>query len=186
MPGTAGLLSSPCMIEFFMKTVLLIGLSVLFFGILFLMLGTGKDMNGDFKISMGSFIEDITITQKKNGLPVWTLSAGKANFSEDESQAQLSNVNIVLPENGVVLYADRGVYNLSDRSFTTDSVVKAEAKDYTITTDSLNYDISSGKIKTDGRIVVEGKGFRVEGMGMKSDSAQEVKILRDVKATFNR
>jgi LPS export ABC transporter protein LptC len=174
------------MIEFFMKKVLLIGLSVLFFGILFLMLETGKDMNGEFKIAMGSFIEDITITQKKNGLTVWTLWADKANFSEDESRAELSDINIVLPDNGLLLYADSGVYNLSDRSFTTDSIVKAEGKDYKITTDSINYEISSGKIETAGRVIVEGRGFRVEGRGMKSDSAEEVTILNDVKATFNR
>lgn len=174
------------MIEFFMKRVLLIGLSIMFFGILFLMLGTGRDMNGEFKIGEGSFIEDITITQKKNGLTVWTLSASRANFSEDESKAELSEINILLPDNGVVLYADSGLYNLSESSFTTKSVVKAETKDYKITTDSVNYDISSGKINTDGRVVVEGRGFKVEGSGMKSESAQEVKILRDVKATFNR
>ena len=83
-----------------------------------------------------------------------------------------------LQKNGVILHAEKGVYNLSDKSFPTDSIVKADAKDYTMTADSVDYEISSGKIRTDGRITVEGKGFRVEGKGMKADSAQRVEYFK--------
>jgi lipopolysaccharide export system protein LptC len=169
-----------------MKKVLLIGLSVLFLGILFLMLGTGRETPGDFSIGGGSFIDDVRITQKKGGTTLWTLTASKARFTEDENRAELQDISMELEKNGVVLHAEKGIYNLSDRSFTTDSIVKADAKNYTITADSVDYELSSGKISTDGRITVEGKGFRVEGKGMKADSAQRVEILHDVKATFNK
>jgi LPS export ABC transporter protein LptC len=169
-----------------MKKVLLIGLSVLFLGILFLMLGTGRETPGDFRIAGGSFIDDLRITQKKSGSTIWTLTASKAQFMGDENRAELQDISMELQKNGVVLHASKGIYNLSDRSFTTDSIVKADAKNYTITADSVDYEISSGKIRTDGRITVEGKGFKVEGKGMKADSAQRVEILNDVKATFNK
>ena len=169
-----------------MKKVLLIGLSVLFLGILFLMLGTGRETPGDFRIAGGSFIEDVRITQKKSGSTIWTLTASSAHFLGDENRAELQDISMELQKNGVVLHAAKGIYNLSDRSFTTDSIVKADAKNYTITADSVDYEISSGKIRTDGRITVEGKGFKVEGKGMKADSSQRVEILHDVKATFNK
>lgn len=168
-----------------MKKVFMVGLSVLLFIGLFLMLRTGREFAGDLKIS-NSFIEDIRIAQKKNGAAVWTLTASRANFPENENMAELNDINMKLENNGVVLHADKGIYNFSDRSFTTDSIVKAETKDYRITTDSVDYEIASGKIKTDGRITVEGKGFKVEGKGLNADTAQKVKILNDVKATFNQ
>ena len=169
-----------------MKKILLIGLSFLFLVILFLMLRTGTETPGDFRIAGGSFIEDVRITQKKSGSTIWTLTASTAHFAEDENKAELRDISMELQKNGVVLHAEKGIYNLSDRSFTTDSVVKADAKDYTITADSVDYDISSGKIRTDGRITVEGKGFKIEGKGMEADSSQKVEILDDVKATFNK
>jgi lipopolysaccharide assembly outer membrane protein LptD (OstA) len=86
----------------------------------------------------------------------------------------------------VELHADKGIYNLSERSFTTDSVVQANAKDYKITADAVDYDVSTGKINTNGTIKIEGKGFKVEGKGMKSDTGQRVTILHDVTATFNK
>jgi LPS export ABC transporter protein LptC len=169
-----------------MKKILLTGLSFLFLGILFLMLKTGRETLGDFRMAEGSFMEDVRITQKKSGSAVWTLTASSARFLGDENRAELHDISMELQKNGVVLHAEKGIYNLSDRSFTTDSIVKADAKNYTMTSDSVDYEISSGKIRTDGRITIEGKGFRVEGKGMKADSAQRVKILNDVKATFNK
>lgn len=175
------------MIKFLMKKVLLIGLSVLLFSSLFLMLRTGRENIGDFQIKKGnSFLEDIRILQKKNGVTVWTLTASKADFMEGENKAELNNINMVIQKNGLVLYADKGVYNLLEQSFTTEDIVRAEAKDYTITADSIDYEASSGEIKTDGRIKVEGKGFKVEGKGMKADAGQKVRILNDVKATFHK
>jgi len=174
------------MIEFLMKKVLMIGFSVLFFSILFVMLRTNKEMNGDLHIKQGSFIEGLKIVQKKNGRSVWTLTAQRADFLGRGDKAALSNVSVAVQENDLVLHVDKGVYNLSDKSFTTDSVVKAEAKDYTITADSIDYEISSGEIRTDGRIKVEGKGFIVDGRGMRADSEQKVSILSDVTATFHK
>ncbi len=95
------------MIEFLMKKVLLIGLSVLLFGGIFLILRTGKEPDRELRIAGGSFIEDIRILQKKNGVTLWDLTASRADF-ENEDRARLSNVSISLRKNGVVLFADKG------------------------------------------------------------------------------
>lgn len=165
----------------------MIGLSVLLFSSLFLMLRTGKENIGDFQIKKGnSFIEDIKILQKKNGMTVWTLTASRADFAGGEDKAELTDINMVMHKNGVALQVDKGIYNLSDRSFTTDSIVKAESKNYKIIADSIDYEVTSGEIGTDGMVKLEGKGFRVEGKGMKADAEQKVSILNDVKATFHK
>lgn len=169
-----------------MKKVMFIGLSVLLLSSIFLMVRTGREMNGDLQITGGSFIEDIKILQKKKGITLWTLSARRADFVEGEEKAELRDLSLVIPKNGVVLHAEKGIYNLSDKSFATDNVVKAEAKDYRITADSVAFDVSSGSITTEGRILVEGKGFMVEGKGMNADAEQKIKIFDDVKATFQK
>lgn len=175
------------MIKFLMRKVLFIWLSVLLLSGIFLMLRIGREMNGGFKMSSsGSFIEDLRIVQRKNGVTAWNLTASRADFFEGEDKAKLSNISMVLEKNGVVLHVDKGIYNLSDKSFTTDSAVKADAKDYKITADSVDFDVSSGDIKTDGRVQVEGKRFAVEGKGMKADAKQNIKVFNDVTATFNK
>ena len=163
----------------------MIGLSILLFGSIVLMLRTGREMNGDLQIRSGSSIEGIRILQKKNGATVWTLTADRADFIEGENKAELKNVSMMIPKNGLVLHADKGIYDLSDKSFKTGCIVKADAKDYNITADSMDYDVSSGKIKTDGRVKIESKRLKVEGKGMDADQG-EVKVFNDVTATFNK
>jgi lipopolysaccharide assembly outer membrane protein LptD (OstA) len=174
------------MIEFLMKKVLLGVLSIVLFGSIILMLRSGREFSSDLQIKGGSFIEDVKILQKKDGTTVWTINAKTAMFSEEGDSAELNDIHMLLQKNGVELHADKGIYNLSERSFTTDSIVQAHAKDYKITADAVDYDVSSGRIRTDGKIKIEGKGFKVEGKGMKSDTGQRVTILHDVTATFNK
>jgi LPS export ABC transporter protein LptC len=181
-----GLHSSHRMIEFFMKRFLLLGLSVLLGIILFTISRNSKGLIGDLKVRGNSYIEDIRILQKKNGITLWTLNAKKADFIEGEGKAKLSDINMVIEKNGIVLYADKGIYDLIGQSFTTYSAVRADSKDFTITADSIACDVSTGTINTNGRVELDSKKFRVEGKGMQTDSDKKVKILDDVKATFNQ
>jgi len=167
-----------------MKKILMIGLPIILFSLLFVVLRTSREMNGKPQIKRDSFIEGLRISQKKDGIALWTLTAKKANIIEGADKAELSDINMVIQKNGLLLHADKGVYNFLEHGFTTEDVVKAKAKDYTITADSIDYEASSGDIKTDGWIKIEGKRFTVEGKGMKADAEQKVSVLNNVKATF--
>jgi lipopolysaccharide assembly outer membrane protein LptD (OstA) len=169
-----------------MKKGLMIGLSVLLFVALLIVLKAGRENGGDIQVKGGSFLENLTIVQKKDGQPLWTLTASRADFKENEDKAELSDINLVMEKDHVTLQADKGLYDLSGRSFTTDSAVKAMSRDYRITADSIDYEVASGMIQTQGRIRLESKGFGVEGEGMKSEADHKVRILNDVKATFHR
>jgi lipopolysaccharide assembly outer membrane protein LptD (OstA) len=169
-----------------MKKGLMIGLSVLLFSSLFLALKAGRENSGDLQVKSTSFIENIKILQKKSGSTVWTLTADKADFKEGGDKAELRDVDVFIEKNKVSLHADKGLYNLTERSFTTDSMVNAVSKNYRMSADSIDYEISSGKIKTEGRIKLEGKGYSVEGEGMKTEGNKKVSILNDVKATFQK
>ena len=169
-----------------MKKLVMAGLSVLLLGALFVVLKTGRDTGEDLKLKGSSFLEGITIIQKDNGQPLWTLTASKADLLDNEEKAELSDVSLVMEKDQVTLRVDKGEYNLSEGSFSTDNVVRASAKNFRISADSLDYDVTSGKLQTKGRIQLESKGCTVEGEGMKSDSRDKVRILKDVRATYNR
>jgi len=164
----------------------MIGLSVLLFVALLIVLKAGRENGVDIQVKGGSFLENLTIVEKKDGQPLWTLTASRADFKENEDKAELSDINLVMEKDHVTLQADKGLYDLSGRSFTTDSAVKAMSRDYRITADSIDYEVASGMIQTQGRIRLESKGFGVEGEGMKSEADHKVRILNDVKATFHR
>jgi LPS export ABC transporter protein LptC len=172
------------MIKFYMKTFMMISLSLFFALILFIVIGSEREGPDTIKIKGNSFIEGLKILHKEDGDAVWTLTAQKADLRESENIADLSDVTVVVPKNGFRIYADKGVYNLSTQKFTTESAIKAESKDYKITTSLIDYESSSGKIKTDESIKVDGKRFNVVGKGMTVDSERKVRILNDVKATF--
>jgi lipopolysaccharide assembly outer membrane protein LptD (OstA) len=174
------------MIIFEMKKGLMIGLSVLLFSILVLVLRAGRENSGDMQVKSVSFIENIRILQKKSGVTVWTLTAKKADFREGGDKAELSDVNVLIEKSKVSLHADKGLYNLAERSFTTDSMVNAVSKNYRMSADSIDYETSSDKINSGGRVRLEGKGFSVEGEGMKTEGDKKVSILNDVKATFRK
>jgi lipopolysaccharide export system protein LptC len=148
------------------------------------MLRGERESSVNVKVKSNSFIEGLRILHEKNGNTVWTLTARKADFTDDGNRAELNDLTVTVQKNGMTLYADKGTYDLSTRNFTINSEIRAVAKDYQITTSSIDYEASSGNAKTDERITVEGKKFKVEGKGMTLDSEQKVRIQNDVKATF--
>jgi len=159
--------------------------AVLLFGI-FLMLKTGKESDVDLRVTGNSFLEDIKILQKKKGETRWILTAEKANFLEGEDKAALQAVGLAVPGNNLMLYADKGTYDFSKKSFSAETVVEARGENYRITADSLDLDVSSSGVQTEGRVNLEGKGFAVEGKGMQAGKEQKVRILKDVKAVFQK
>jgi lipopolysaccharide export system protein LptC len=172
------------MIKCFMKKILMVLLSFLFAASLIIMLWSDRENMERMKVKGTSFIDGLEILHRKNGKTIWKLNARKADFTEDDNIVELSDLTVTIQKNGMILYADAGRYDLLSRNFIINSDIQAEAKDYRITTSSLDYDASSGSAKTDQRIIVEGKKFKVEGTGMTLDSEQTVRIRNNVKATF--
>lgn len=174
------------MIKFLMKKFLMIGLCLFFACTLFIMFRGEREGSVNVKVKNNSFIEGLKILHEKNGNTVWTLTARKADFTDDGNMVELSDLTVTVQKNDMTLYADKGTYDLSTRNFAINSDIRAVAKDYQITTSSIEYEAFSGNAKTDERITMEGKRFKVEGRGMALDSEQKVRIQNDVKATFNK
>lgn len=152
----------------------------------FVMLRGGREIPDNPQTGIGSFLEDMTIVQRRDGSAVWTLTAKRADVFEDENRASLHSIALSLPDHNLTLTADEGAYDFTTQSFSTVSIVEGRGDSYRITADSLDVDVSSGMIHTPGPVRLDGKAFSLEGRGMEAGRGETVRILGDVRATFER
>ncbi|MBI5639235.1 MAG: LPS export ABC transporter periplasmic protein LptC [Nitrospirae bacterium] len=170
-----------------MKKGLLVILSLILFSLFFFMLREEKDGRLEIHQKGSSFIEGLKIVNKKNGATEWILTAQRADLSENGDRADLSDIEMNIQNRGITLHAEKGTYVMSGKKLSVEGRILARGKSYSITSDNVTFDSSSGMLRTDSKIVMEGQRFSVEGRGMDSDSAeQKVRIHRDVKAVFYR
>ena len=134
-----------------------------------------------------SFFEGLKIINKKDGITEWVLTAKRADLSKDGREALLSGIEMKLEKQGMMVQADKGLYNMETKNVSIDGVITARNENYVITTSQALIDSGGGILETEGEVTVEGKKFTLEGRGLQADNKeQKVRILNNVKATFNR
>jgi LPS export ABC transporter protein LptC len=134
-----------------------------------------------------SFFEGLKIINKKDGITEWVLTAKRADLSKDGKEALLSGIEMKLEKQGMMVQAEKGLYNMETKNVTVDGVITARNENYIITTSQALIDSGGGILKTEGEVTVKGKKFNLEGKGLQADNnEQKVRILNNVKATFNR
>jgi len=154
---------------------------------LFLYLRSEKAARLDVQFKGDSFFEGLKIVNNKNGTTAWVLTAKRADLSKDGREALLNDVEMNMASRGITVYAERGLYNMDTKQISVEGVIKARNKNYEVTTSQATINSDKGWIETSGDVRIEGKKFNVEGTGMKADNnEQTVRILNNVKATFNR
>lgn len=180
------LLNVPYMIKFFMKKSFLFVLSLFLLFSFFFLLKEEKGLKPDILLKGNSFIEGLRIIYKKNGNKDWVLSAKRADISEDGDKAYLTGIEMTVQDKGMTLYADKGLYLMTDKNLTIDGKMVAKGDTYSITSVDGAFDNSAGNFKTNGDVRIDSKKFSVQGRGMNIDSSeQKVRILKDVKAVFH-
>lgn len=141
----------------------------------------------DIQLRGDSFIEGLKIVNRKNGVTDWILWAKRADMASDGKKALLSGIEMKLQSQGMTVSADKGVYDMETRQVSVEGVLHASNNNYALTTSKVLIDGSRGNIDTAGDVRIEGRKFELEGKGMQADNNDhKVRILKDVKATFNR
>jgi LPS export ABC transporter protein LptC len=108
-------------------------------------------------------------------------------MTRDGNEAMLSGVEVKLESRGMTVSADKGLYNMETRQISVDGVLHASNDSFILTTSRARIDGSKGNFDTEGDVKIQGKKFELEGKGMQAENNQhKVRILKDVKATFNR
>lgn len=131
-----------------------------------------------------SYLEDVKVVNTRTGHQQWTLLTKRAVLSDRGDAASMQEVTVRLPAEGMVVEAERGVYNMDSRDLTLSGRIRALAAGYVIRTGSIRLDADKGQITTADEVVLEGDGFRIEGRGLHAEQDRKVRLERDVKAVF--
>ena len=143
------------------------------------------DIKKDLSIQRGnSYIEGLKIVNKKDGADTSVVTARRADFTRDETVAQMETVAIDLKKEGVVVSADNGTYQMQTRDLRLGDNIKIQIKGSVLTTDELSWNPSRGMLFSKDVVRMEGNKFRIEGEGLTATQDNKVKLMRNVKATF--
>lgn len=165
-----------------MKSIVLLSAAVFLFAVITVYLIQDKDTNTTLRFDNNSYMDDVSIIQKKKGTLQWIANAKKAVFLNN-TDVMLSNLKIILPEKELILTSDKGLYDIESRDLKIEDNINAFTKDYEIVATKLHWDSSRGEIVSDERIQIKGKRFFIEGDALKS-SADKAILNGNVKAVF--
>ncbi|MBN2653535.1 MAG: LPS export ABC transporter periplasmic protein LptC [Nitrospirae bacterium] len=160
---------------FFAVSVFLLGIFAFYFN-------QDRDMKAGIKMSELSFMDEVSITQRKAGVHKWTLNSDRATFISD-NDVRLHGVKIDFPERGLVLTSDTGMYQMATKNLSVEGNIKAAAKDYDIVAKKLIWDSEKQEITSDNKVNIVGKRFNVVGDKLEA-TADKAKLLNNVKAIF--
>ncbi len=153
----------------------------------FYLIGGEKGAKLDAQFNGDSFFEGLKIISRKDGAANWILMAKRADMTSDGKYALLSGVEMKLARQGLTVSTDKGVYDMESGQISIEGILHASSDNYILTTSSARIDGKKGYIDTAGDVRIDGKTFAVEGKGMQAENNNhKVRILKDVKATFNR
>jgi len=169
-----------------MKKSLLVLASFLLFSLFFFLVEGEKASKLDIHLKGESFLEGLKIIQKKNGVSNWILTAKRADISKDGNEADLTDIEMEVKEKGITIFAQKGLYNLNTKKIAIEGPITAKGNAYSITTEQVEVDSDAGLLTTGKEVHIEGKKFILQGKGMEvNNNEQKVRIMKDVKATFN-
>ena len=140
----------------------------------------------DIQLNGESFFEGLRIVQKKNGAQNWILTAKRADISKDGDEAALTDLEMEIKNKGITISAEKGLYHMDTKRIFIEGAITAKSNNYSITTGQVEIDSVAGLLETSRDVHIEGRKFILQGKGMEiRNNEQKVRILSDVKATFN-
>lgn len=167
-----------------MKKIFYLGISFIFLSVsVFFMTSQDSDFNTKITYGENSFMEDITIEQKKAGNLNWKLVAKKA-IHVNADDIKLEDITVILPEKDLKLKAEKAFYSLKTKDFIIPDDVSVSAKDYDIKGAGIYWDSDTNTIKSESDIKIVGKGFTLEGSSLTA-TTDKARLENNVKAVFH-
>lgn len=132
---------------------------------------------------------EIKYTESEGGKTLWEIQAEEAKFFKDKAKTEFKNINVIFyykEDYELVLSGDRGNLNNETKNIVIRDNVKINVEDnYTLTTDSLNYNSKKHEINTESPIAVSGPDVSFHGNGLTFDlSSEELFINSNVVTDF--
>lgn len=156
-------------------------------GVLFLFLfisyGERDSRKGPLISRASSYIEGLKIVNRKNGVDAWIITARRADLTRDETMAEMDSVTMDIRKEGVTVKAGSGTYNIKTRDLCLENSVTIRARGSLIETDALSWSPSGGLLASEGRVLMKGDRFTIEGEGLTAPDESRLK-MRNVRAIF--
>ncbi len=166
-----------------MKRIWLAAVAVALFGVIAFYVNHDRDFRAKLVVGDQSYMEDVRIVQRRDGVAKWTLNAKKAIFVT-ERDIQLSALGITFPEKKLVLNSEGGLYNTETRNLRIDGGIKATTGSYDILATSLFWDGKKNELTSDQKVQIVGKQFVVVGDDLVA-TTDGAKLQRNVRAVFH-
>ncbi|MBA4349322.1 MAG: hypothetical protein C0415_04965 [Thermodesulfovibrio sp.] len=164
------------------KKVLFLFSSICLLAVLVFYLNQEKDIKPKLRLEGGSYMDNASITQRKDGMVKLIVNAQRAFFI-NEKDVKLTNMEIVFPEKELTLKSDGGMYDMSSRNLDIMGNIKASTKDYDIIATKLFWDSSKNEIFSDTRVEIVGRKFFAEGDNLTATGDKAI-LNKNVKAIF--
>ncbi|MEW6117286.1 MAG: LPS export ABC transporter periplasmic protein LptC [Nitrospirota bacterium] len=155
---------------------------VLFFAIVAFYSDREGDIKTRLRVGDSSYMDAVSITQKRDGIIKWILNADKAVFVT-ENEIKLASLRISFPEKDLTLTSDTGLYDVEKRDLKIEGNIKAATKDYDIVAKTLYWDSSTNEVMSDEQVHIVGKKFSVQGDDLVATN-DKAKLKNNVKAIF--
>lgn len=165
-----------------MKKLLFIISSLFLLTVLIVYLNQEKDERLKLRLGDDSYMEGVSITQRKEGLVKWILNAEKAVFVTD-NDVKLDRLKVIFPEKELTLTSTEGLYDIEKRNLKLDGNINAFTKDYEIVATTLFWDSSKNEIISDEKVRIMGKKFFAEGDTLTA-TADKATLNKNVRAVF--
>lgn len=153
------------------------------FGVVAFFLNQEGDVRAKLVLAEQSYMEDVSIVQRREGVVKWMLSAKKAVFLPDDD-VKLADLQIRFPEKDLILRSSDGIYNTESRNLKIDGEITASTKSYNIHAKTLFWDAKKNEIVSDQPIQIVGQGFTVDGDDLVA-TTDRAKLQNNVRAVFN-
>jgi LPS export ABC transporter protein LptC len=179
----------PCVIDYNMFKKKYFGILFIFLAIItLLLLSYYKEQGITIQPSyQTSSMQDLHLTHREDDKIKWELLAKEATFSKGEKEIFLKSLGLKInqaPE--IYLTSGNGVYETEKGNISLVESVEINIKNTKFMTNTLKWDSKSELLTTEDTVKFSGKNFLIEGTGLAASvKQQKIRILKNVKATFN-
>ena len=127
---------------------------------------------------------EVRIQFKQEGEKEWVLNGDTASFHQDREEFFISRlIGVEKGPEPVEVRAERANYRSREKIMRLyRNVVCRFGDGIRLMSEWLDYDENTGKARTEERVTVEGKGWRLEGIGLEADTnTRKVTVKKSVK-----
>jgi len=165
-----------------MKKVLFTIAACILFAIIALYVNHDRDIRVRLVLADQSYMEDVKMVQRRDGVPKWTLNAKRAVFVTEQN-IEMSDLAITFPEKKMVLNSEKGMYNTDSKDLLIEGNIKASTGTYDIITTTLLWNGTRNELTSNQKVQIVGKRFVVEGEDLVA-TTDKARLQKNIRAVF--